>query len=88
MDFNQPVQMTTVSYLNRENLGQRTKEIELQYQNGMNRRFPLRNHKSVNILALEPPIISTFLRVVIHDVYSSGNNGGAVQVMGIGCKKN
>ena len=83
--FKQEYQITGIEFKNRDNPGERSKEIEMRYSNGETVSLSLKNTDRVVILSINP-VVTRSIRFTIKAVYGTINNGGAFNIIGLPCK--
>jgi len=83
--FKQEYQITGIEFKNRDNPGERSKEIELKYSNGETVALPLKNTDRVVSLPIHP-VVTRSIRFRIKSVFGTINNGGAFNIIGLPCR--
>lgn len=84
IDFKSPIQVTTINYRGRAGSNERNKKITTKFSSGEEFSTILRNTDSIQPLKLQTQS-TDFVKFTIDEVYSSNNNGGAFDIMGIPC---
>jgi hypothetical protein len=79
--------ITAIEYKNRDNPGERNKEIDVMFSNGEIITTKLKNTEKKNNLKITPAI-SKSIKFTIKSVYGTINNGGAFNIIGLPCKRN
>ena len=85
ISFKQEYQIIGIELKNRDNPGERNKEIELKYSNGETVNIALKNTDRVISLPINP-VVTKSIRLTILSVYGTINNGVAFNIIGLPCK--
>lgn len=84
-EFNETNLITEIKYRNRKSSCERNSKIQFEFSNGIQRTFDIPNDYDVHSLQINPPIMSSSVKMMIIGVYSSLNNGGRIDIMGTKC---
>lgn len=76
ISFWEEYKVTRIVYKNRDNMGERAKDIEVLFSTGEKKEFEVKNTDAPMELKLEP-IITTSLKFTLGEVYTANNNGGS-----------
>lgn len=87
VEFKQEFKVTSIIYKNRENMGERSRKLELLFSNGVIRVVEVKNTDTPQTL-LFPPMVCRSVKVTFMSVYTANNNGGSFQVYGMPCIDN
>lgn len=83
--FKEEYQVTGIELKNRDNPGERAKEIEVKYSNNEAIVFSLKNTDRAISLPVKPSVTKS-IRFTIRSVYGTINNGFALKIVGLPCK--
>ena len=79
--------ITSIEYKNRDNPGERNKEIDVKFTNGEIMTTKLKNTEKKTSLKITPTMTRS-IRFIVKDAYGTINNGGAFDIIGLPCKEN
>lgn len=85
INFKQGYQITKIEFKNRDNPGERAKEIEIKHSNNEAIIHELKNTDRVVSLAVKP-FVTRNIRFTIRSVYGTINNGFSLRIFGLPCK--
>lgn len=84
-EFDEMNLITEIKYRNRKSSYERNSKIQFEFSNGIQRTFDIPNDYDVHSLQINPPIMSSSVKMIIISVYSSLNNGGQIDIIGTKC---
>jgi len=73
-----------IEFMNRDDPGMRNREIVLEMDD-VQKEIQLRNVAEVETFMIDPPVITTKVKMVIKGVYQACKNGGSLNVYGVKC---
>lgn len=84
--FKQEYQIIALEIKNRDNPGERVKELEAKFSNGDSIIIKLRSRDRPSLIKLSPTVTKS-LRLTLNSVYGTINNGLSVKIIGLPCKR-
>lgn len=87
VEFSRTFQVSRIEYVDRKKPSERTKELMVQFSNGNFKVLEKQNTNERREFKIDPPQKSNSVKLIIKEVYSTGNNGGAFKIYGYECSK-